>query len=250
MKSLGLDIGGSSVKWGILKTSSGGKLDIFDRIPLSARHHPDDYRFEFSKLLTRFPEIEAIGVGFPNVVKENVIIGEGNMHPTWDRIFIPDLFQHGSVLITGINDTDAAGFAEISGPNSALLSEGVCVFLTLGTGIGSAIFVDGRMIRNTELGLIEMKGMLAEQYTAASIKTRENLDWSEWTSRLQEYLNLVEVYMAPDFIVIGGGISRDWGKFSEFLHCEAKILPAFYREQAGVIGAALFAQKLSSLNTG
>ncbi len=241
MKILGVDIGGSSLKTGIWDTEKA-ELENFAEINLTRDDHPDFFKVSFGELVDRISGLMAVGVGYPNIVREGIIIGEGNMHPAWDRISISDFFQHGDLPIYGINDADAAGFAEINGPNGAALSRGVTVFLTLGTGIGSAVFNDGKMLPNSEMGLVQMHGMLAEQYAAPSIIIQENLTWEQWTGRLQEYLNLIDLYLAPDHIVIGGGISRDWGKFGRHLQCNAVILPAAYREQAGVIGAARYAE--------
>jgi polyphosphate glucokinase len=116
----------------------------------------------------------------------------------------------------------------------------VTVVLTLGTGIGSGVFLDGKLFPNTEFGLIEMHGMLAEQYTAASIKRRDSLSIQEWTSRLQEFLTKIEILLSPDHIVIGGGISADFESYRHLLKTNrAALLPAYFRNQAGVIGAAM-----------
>ena len=129
-------------------------------------------------------------------------------------------------------------------PEAAELRKGVTLVITLGSGIGSGLYLDGRLLPNTEMGLIEMHGMSAEKFTAASVKTREGLSTETWAVRLQEYLAKLEALLKPDTIVLAGGISADFEIYASLLSTRAKLLPAFYRNQAGVIGAAMYAADL------
>ena len=142
-----------------------------------------------------------------------------------------------------VNDADGAGIAEMkfgAGKNQ----QGTVFVLTLGTGIGSAIFVDGALMPNTELGHMEMNGMEAEHYAADLIRKREDLDWDEWAGRLNEYLNVLEALFSPDLFILGGGVSKKHHKFLPLLRTQAQVLPAQLLNNAGIVGAAMAAKAL------
>jgi polyphosphate glucokinase len=140
-----------------------------------------------------------------------------------------------------LNDADAAGVAEVYRHEAEALRKGVTLVITLGTGVGSAIFLNGNLLPNTELGMLQMHGMKAEDYMAASVKSRDSLSVPEWSARLQEYLLIVEKLLTPDHIVLGGGISADFEDYRSTLKISTPLQPAYYRNQAGVIGAAMYA---------
>ncbi len=184
----------------------------------------------------------AWGWVFPRVVINNMVIEFCHrLDEVWREVFLSERLFPACIPRFAINDADAAGLAELQRPGAEELLHGVTIVLTLGTGIGSGIFVDGHLHPNTEMGLFQMYGMEAEQYTAPSIKSRDGLTLEAWCERFQEYLEKLELYLAPDHLVLGGGISADFEKFRPLLHTRADLRPAFYRNQAGVIGAALYA---------
>ena len=182
------------------------------------------------------------GGGFSACVLINMVIEFCHrLDEVWREVFLSERLIPADIPRFAINDADAAGVAEVQRPGAEELLHGVTIVLTLGTGIGSGIFVDGRLHPNTEMGLFQMYGMEAEQYTAPSIKTQEGLTLEAWCGRFQEYLEKLELYLAPDHLVLGGGISADFEKFRPLLHTRATLRPAYYRNQAGVIGASLYA---------
>ncbi len=142
--------------------------------------------------------------------------------------------------VIGVNDADAAGVAEAV-YGAARGVEGVVLVLTLGTGIGSAILVDGKLVPNTELGHLEIDGYNAESRAASSVKDREGLSYEEWATRLQRYLETVSMLFSPDLIVLGGGISKDSDKFLPLLDIPVPVVPAALLNQAGIVGAAVLA---------
>jgi polyphosphate glucokinase len=140
-----------------------------------------------------------------------------------------------------VNDADAAGVAEMSYGVGKDNTKGVVLFLTLGTGIGSAIFIDGRLLPNTELGHIEVRGKEAEKRASDAIRKKKEYTWSEWAVRLQEVLSRLEALFWPDLIVLGGGVSKEWENYLPLIHMRAKVLPASLLNQAGIVGAAIYA---------
>ncbi|HZU86208.1 MAG TPA: ROK family protein, partial [Anaerolineaceae bacterium] len=141
-----------------------------------------------------------------------------------------------------VNDADAAGMAEMRFGVGRTISKGVVVMLTLGTGIGSAVFVDGVLLPNTEFGHLEIRGKDAERRAADAARQRKDLSWEKWGERLQEYLSTLERLIWPDVIIVGGGVSKESDKFLPYLKLRAQIVPAQLLNQAGIIGAAVYAQ--------
>jgi polyphosphate glucokinase len=139
-----------------------------------------------------------------------------------------------------LNDADASGIAEAR-YGAAKGRDGVVLVLTLGTGIGSALLNDGELVPNTELGHVELDGHDAEDRAAAAVRDDEDLSWEEWGGRVDRYLNHLELLFSPDLFVIGGGVSKRFDKFREFVHVETEIVPAQLRNAAGIVGAALVA---------
>ena len=182
-----------------------------------------------------------IGVAFPAPMQHGVVRFDGEPRPVLDRRGPararaardrPD--------VTAVNDADAAGVGEVR-YGAARNTEGVVLVATLGTGIGSALVVDGVLVPNTELGHLEIDGHDAESRAADSAREREDLSWDEWTERLQRYFGVVEDLLSPDLIVVGGGVSKHHEKYLPHLHLRAPIVPAQLRNAAGIVGAAALA---------
>jgi polyphosphate glucokinase len=240
MDFLGIDIGCTSIKHGLVSLEGEITVRNFDMIFISQVARTKKYTDALKYLVQSTPDYQAAGLGFPSVVRDDQILNTTiEFNEIW--LQVSELLKLRGVPCFAINDADAAGMAEVYRQESAELRKGVTLVITLGTGIGSALFLDGKLLPNTELGLIEMHGMYAEEYTAPSIKTRDSLSMEEWSTRLQEYLFLVDKYLAPHHIVLGGGISADFESYRAYLNTRAKLLPAFYRNQAGVIGTAMYA---------
>jgi polyphosphate glucokinase len=143
-----------------------------------------------------------------------------------------------------LNDADAAGVAEVRF-GAAKKAKGVTIMTTLGTGIGSAIFIDGKLVPNAELGHLEIDGVDYETKAAFSAKERENLDWDQWAKRLQTYYSRLEALFSPDLIIIGGGVSKQWEEFIPKIDLRALVVPAVKRNNAGILGAAWVANSHS-----
>ncbi len=240
MDFLGIDIGRTSIKHGLVRLGNGIEVLDFDQISIPQTARYAGYRDALLHLLRTAPDFRAVGVGFPCVIRQNRISSKDvDFDGIWSEVqaFLKPTGVPGFAL----NDADAAGMAEIMRPEAGDLRRGVTIVLTLGTGIGSAIFLDGKLLPNSELGRFEFHGMLAEQYCAASVRTQEGLSFAAWAGRLQEYLAEVDELFAPDHLVLGGGISADFEQYRAGLNTHADLRPAHYRNQAGVIGAALYA---------
>ena len=240
MKILGIDIGCTSIKHGIVDTNNNCEVSHFDMVFISQDSRTEKYLNAINYLIENTKDIQAVGIGFPSVVRPGGIL---NLSIRFDDIWREVLKTTEALEIPcfALNDADAAGAAEVYREGAEQLRSGITIVLTLGTGIGSAIFLDGKLLPNSELGMLYINGMMAEHYTAASVKTNEALTMEAWAARLQEYLHQVETLLTPDHIVLGGGISNDFEMYRSLLNTETPLLPAFYRNQAGVIGAALYA---------
>lgn len=242
MNILGFDIGGSSVKYGLVNMAEDFNLQSFNMIPLPYTASPQVYAKAIAEILPGIPNFDCVGVGFPRIIIDNQVIEyKTKLDQVWNSVFLSNKLFSSSIPCFAINDADAAGLAEVHRPDAQDLRRGVTIVVTFGTGIGSAIFLDGKLLPNTEMGLFEMNGIKAENYAASSIKTLQGLSMEEWAKRLQNYLLELEMYLSPDHIVLGGGISADFEQFCQFLHTRAKLQPAQYRNQAGVIGSAMYA---------
>jgi len=185
-----------------------------------------------------------IGVGYPGVVKKGIAYTAANLHKNWIGTDIAQLLstQTGQP-VTVINDADAAGLAEMRfGIEDAHLYKTV-FFLTVGTGIGSAIFVDGHLLPNTELGHLEVRGKEAEHRASDAVRRQKKLSWKRWGKRFTEVLNTYENLINPDLFIIGGGISSKFENYAEYLKIQTKILPAELENLAGIIGAAMAAKE-------
>jgi polyphosphate glucokinase len=180
-----------------------------------------------------------VGIGLPGVAIDGVLKTAANIDPAWIDFPVADrltrILKRPAFII---NDADAAGIAELTfGAGKG--HGGVVIMITLGTGIGSALFVDGTLVPNTELGHLKMGKKDAEELASDSVREDENLSWREWSGRLEEYLQMVETLFSPDLFIVGGGISKKADKFLPRLDLHAEIVPAQLLNEAGIVGAAL-----------
>ncbi len=244
---LGIDIGGSGIKGALVNVKKGVLAADRYRIPTPQPSTPDAVGDTVAEIARHFDWKGPIGCTFPAIIKKGVAYSAANVDKSWVGV-------NGSKLLgkkTGcpvllINDADAAGIAEMRYGAGRMLKkqEGVIFLLTIGTGIGSAVFVNGTLFPNTELGHMEMRGMDAEHYAADVIRKRDNLDWTEWAVRINEYLNMLEALFSPDLFILGGGVSKKHDKFLHLLDTQARVVPAQLLNEAGIIGAALAAKAL------
>jgi len=245
--AVGLDIGGSGIKAAVVDVEAGELVGERVRIPTPEQARPDDVARVADEVVDAVvaagpaPTVRAVGVGFPAVVRQGVTTTAANVHADWIGAPAAELLGRAldrAVLVA--NDADVAGLAEIRfGAGKDV--RGVVLVTTLGTGIGSALFVDGVLVPNTELGHIEVDGVDAETRAADSAREREDLSWKDWAKRLQKYYSLLETVLQPDLIVVGGGVSKKHDKFLPLLELRTTIVPAELRNEAGIIGAAVMA---------
>jgi polyphosphate glucokinase len=239
MNVFGIDVGGSGIKGAPVDTETGELLAERTRIKTPKPATPEAIVVTAVEVVRRSGWDGPVGCGFPAVVKEGVVRTAANIDERAIGFGIQGrLEQNLGTPVRVINDGDAAGLAEMRwGAGRAV--EGVVLMLTLGTGIGTSLFVEGRLVPNTELGHIEIWGKDAEHHASDRARKRDDLSWKEYAKRLDEYLHKIEDLLWPDLIVVGGGISKKSEKFFPHLTARTKIVPAEMLNEAGIAGAAL-----------
>ena len=237
---LGIDVGGSSVKAGVVDVSTGQLLGGMISAPTPRPSTPDHLAGVIAGLAARLPQASGrVGVAFPSVVRQGVIRTAANIDHSW--LGANGAAVVGRVLnrpVVFVNDADAAGVAEMRWGAGRDVT-GAVLMLTFGTGIGSALFMNGRLFPNTELGHIELNGMEAEKFASAQVRTALQLDFPTWIGRVNLYLARMQALFWPDVIILGGAVSERYAEFSGLLKCEAELRPAHFAGQAGVVGAAM-----------
>lgn len=245
MQILGIDIGGSGIKGAPIDVESGEFVAERYRIDTPPQARPNAVADVVAELAHHFNWHGPMGCTFPAIVKSGVVYSAANVDKTWIGTDAQQLFgrRTGNPVMV-INDADAAGVAEMKfGAGRGHESELVMV-LTLGTGIGSAIFVNGVLVPNTELGHLYLGAKEAEHLASDRVRREEELGWKKWSKRLNAYLEHLDFLFSPDLFIIGGGVSKKFDKFFPYLGAHGKIVPAQLRNDAGIIGAALAARAL------
>lgn len=238
---LGVDIGGTGIKGGVVDLDHGA--DVAGRIKLATPKPatPDAIAKVLVSLVGRFDVEGPLGITFPAVVRRGIVKSAANVDPSWigvdgERLFAAATGRQVHLL----NDADAAGIAEMEfgvGRDRT----GTVIMVTFGTGIGTAIFVEGRLVPNTELGHLELHGEDAEHLAAAVVKTREGWGWKHWARMVDDYLLMLERLFSPDLFIVGGGVSKQSEKFLPRLTISTEIVPARLENSAGIAGAAIAA---------
>jgi polyphosphate glucokinase len=239
---LGIDIGGSGIKAAPVDTVTGQL--VAERQKLATPHPatPDAIVEVVKELVKSFGWTGKAGVTFPGVVIGGMIRTAANLDQSWIGVDGAGEFGQATALdVTVLNDADAAGVAEMRfGAGKGEV--GVVLMLTLGTGIGSALFVDGILVPNTEFGHIEIRGKEAEKRASEHVREMDELSWGKWAGRVDEYLTHMEALLSPNLIIIGGGVSQKSQKFLPRLTgLQAKVVPAALHNDAGIVGAAMAA---------
>ena len=239
MDVYGIDVGGSGIKGAPVDTQTGKLVAERIRVKTPRPATPEAIVATAVEVVRRSRWDGPVGCGFPAVVKDGVVRTAANIDEAAIGFDLQGrLEQDLGNPVRVINDGDAAGLAEMRwGAGRGI--EGVVLMLTLGTGIGTSLFVEGRLVPNTELGHIEIRGQDAEHRAADSARKREDLSWREYAERLDEYLHRIEDLLWPDLIVIGGGISKKAEKFLPHLTARTRVVPAQMLNEAGIAGAAL-----------
>lgn len=250
--TLGVDVGGTGMKGGIVQLGEGRKTgrllgDRF-RIPTPQPAVPEAVAGVLAEIVD---ELDArpgapsrslpVGIDFPAVIHRGVCLTATNMDSSWIGTEVDALFSEALKRpVSTVNDADAAGLAEVRYGAGAGV-QGTVLVITLGTGIGAGLFRDGELVPNLELGTIELDGAVAETRASAAAREREGLDWPAYAERLQRYFSYVERIFYPDLIIVGGGISKRPDDYLPLLDLRAPIVPAELKNNAGIVGAALWA---------
>ena len=244
MEVLGIDIGGSGIKGALVNMETGEMITERYRIPTPKSRKPSEMAAVVAEIATHFNHKGPIGCGFPTVIKKGVCLTPGNLHKNWMGVKVDELFSEATGLpVTVINDADAAGYASMN-YGAGKDKDGLVIMITIGTGLGSGAFLNGVLIPNFELGQIPYKKYdKIESWAAASAKEKENLSYKKWGKRFNIFLGYVELIVSPDLIILGGGTSKDWDQFKEYITIETPIIPAELQNDAGIIGAAAAAYK-------
>lgn len=242
---LGIDIGGSGIKANLVDLDLGEPVGDRLKVDTPQPSTPEAVAGVVREMAEHFAVTGPVGCTFPAVVRHGVTMSAANVDESWIGTDAAALFSR----VTGrrvavVNDADAAGLAEMAfgaGKNR----DGVVICLTFGTGIGSAVFTHGVLVPNTEFGHLNFRDFdSVEDWVAARVKDEEGLSWAEWGDRVDAFLRHLEVIMSPDLIVVGGGVSRKFGRFSGHLHTRCEVVAATLRNEAGIVGAAMAAAAL------
>jgi polyphosphate glucokinase len=241
MTSLGIDIGGSGIKGAPVDVAAGELTADRYRVETPQPADVPQVVDVVGQVARHFGTVDRVGITFPGVVVDGVVRSAANVDRSWVDAPAAELFSKAiGGPVTVINDADAAGVAEMKfGAGRGQL--GTTIMLTFGTGIGSAIFVDGRLMPNTELGHLELDGEDAEIRASDRAREVEELSWHHWAHRVQKYLQHVEYLFQPDLFIIGGGVSKKADKFFPHIDIRTRMVPAALLNNAGIIGAALTA---------
>ncbi|MGR8008535.1 polyphosphate--glucose phosphotransferase [Streptomyces hypolithicus] len=242
MNVFGVDIGGSGIKGAPVDLERGALAEPRHKVLTPHPATPDDIAGVVQEVVQHFGWSGRVGITFPGVVTDGVTRTAANVDKAWidtdarallgDRLGLP---------VTVLNDADAAGIAEMTFGAGAG-RKGTVFLLTFGTGIGSALFLDGQLVPNTELGHLELHGHDAEKHASTKAKDDGDLSWEHWAHRVQKYLAHVEMLFSPELFIIGGGVSRKADKFIPLLQgIRAEVVPAQLQNNAGIVGAAMAA---------
>jgi polyphosphate glucokinase len=238
---LGIDIGGSGIKGAPVDIEHGKLLVPRYRIPTPKSAKPGPMAETIAKIARHFDWKAPVGCGYPGVVREGVTMSAANVHKDWIGLDARTLLSETSGCQTYlINDADAAGLAEMNF-GAGRGQNGVVLVITIGTGLGTALFVNQKLVPNTEFGHIEIECFDAETRASDAARKRDQLSWKRWASRFNLYLQKLEQLLSPDLIILGGGASKKHERFMPLLTVKARMLPAELLNDAGIIGAALAA---------
>jgi polyphosphate glucokinase len=245
--AFGVDVGGSGIKAAIVDVDSGEMRSERLRVPTPTPSTPDKVSASIVRLIRRLaksipvPDDAPVGVGLPGVAIDGRLKTAANIDPAWvDYPIAEKLSKALKRQVEIVNDADAAGIAEMRFGVGAG-KRGTVIFLTLGTGVGSGVFLDGTLVPNTEFGQMEIRGRPAERRSASAARTRRGLSWKAWAQDLDEHLQRIEDLMWPSLFILGGGVSKNADKFVPRLTARTPVVPAQLRNDAGIVGAGIVA---------
>jgi polyphosphate glucokinase len=238
---LGIDVGGSGMKGAIINTDTGKLITGRVRFDTPDPATPGAMARVFADIVRHFDWKGPVGCGMPGPIKGGIVLTANNLDKSWLGVRAHEVYAEAcGCAVTVINDADAAGLAEMRfGAGRGVT--GVVVLITLGTGIGSALFVDGKLLPNTELGQLELRGKNAERRASDRVRTAKGLTWKRYARAVAEYIETVENLIWPDLIIVGGGVSKKAHKLLPRIDSRAPLVPAQLKNEAGIVGAALCA---------
>jgi polyphosphate glucokinase len=245
--AIGVDVGGSGIKAAVVDVEAGRFRSDRLRVPTPNPSTPEAVLASINRLVRRLAKSSGlgdatpVGIGLPGVTIGGVLRTAANIDHAW--VDFPVVERLGRVMtrpVSIINDADAAGMAEMRF-GVGRDQPGVVIFLTLGTGVGSGVFADGKLVPNTEFGQMEIRGRAAERRSAAAARVRRGLSWKAWAADLDEHLDRIYQLMWPNLMILGGGVSKNADKYIPRLTVACPVVPALLRNDAGIIGAAIVA---------
>jgi polyphosphate glucokinase len=245
--ALGIDVGGTGVKAALVDVATGELLSRRHRINTPKPSTPDAVAQAVAHVVglvaleRELPADLPVGVGIPGPIKDGRVMTAANIDKRWIGISAEELL--GATLgrrVYAINDGDAAGMAEVR-VGAGRDVPGTVLMLTIGTGIGSGLFVDGRLVPNTEFGHLEFRGRDSEARLSGVAREKRHLRWRAWANEFSAFLARVELYFWPDLIILGGGVSKELKKYDKWLQSRAPIVPARFLNTSGIVGAAMYA---------
>ncbi len=239
---LGIDIGGSGIKGAPISTTDGAALEERHRIATPQPATSGAIMDAVAELVEHFSWKGPVGIGFPGVVRDGVIFTAANLDKSCIGVSLAsELGERTGCACTVINDADAAGMAEMRF-GAGVGRSGVVMALTVGTGIGSALFSNGLLVPNTELGHMTLSnGKHAESFASDAVRKKRDLSWKEWAERFGVLLADLEFLFSPELFILGGGASKKFERFGDSLNVDAEVVPAKLRNMAGIVGAAAYA---------
>jgi polyphosphate glucokinase len=244
MEILGIDIGGSGIKGAPVDVETGQLTMARCRMPTPSPARPRAVADVVGEVVKNFDWHGPVGCGFPAVIQDGVAMTAANIHPNWVQKKASALFEDATGCpVNVINDADAAGIAEMTfGAGKGRL--GTVLIVTIGTGLGTALFTNGHLLPNTEFGHLEIRGKDAEMRASDNARKVKKMSWNKWVKVFDEYLSTLERLVWPDLIILGGGMAKKHEKFIPRLSVHTEVVPAQFLNEAGIVGAALSAQKL------
>jgi polyphosphate glucokinase len=246
MEIFGIDVGGSGIKGAPVNVETGALAAERFRLPTPEGARPGEVADTIKELLEHFQWKGLAGAGFPAVVQNGVVRTAANIHHSWIGTNAQSLFsERAGCPVYVLNDADAAGIAEMAFGIGRHYPKGVVIMITVGTGIGTALFVDSLLVPNTELGHIEIRGKDAESRSSDAARQRKEQSWEKWAARLSEHLERLEALFWPDLFIIGGGISKTSEKFFPYLKLHTPFVAAELLNTAGTVGAAMYAKQFA-----
>jgi polyphosphate glucokinase len=242
VRVLGIDVGGSGIKGAIVDARRGKLVTARYRVKTPEPATPKAMAKAVARIVHHFNWKGPVGCGMPGPIKNGRVMIVANLDKSWAGVKADELYSKAcGCSVTVVNDADAAGCAEMTfGAGKG--HRGIVLITTLGTGIGSALFVNGVLVPNTELGQVEVRGRIAEARASARVRKEKNLTWEKWSRRLSEFFAALDMLFWPDLIIVGGGVSRKAKKFLPLIKTRAKIVSASLHNEAGIIGAAVSAR--------